>query len=269
MISRSNRHRFHDKQVRECQYFHLYHIMENIQNETVGSIVARNWKTSSVFEKHNIDFCCNGAISLSDACAKIGLDIELMSLEILVSMQTIEDSEKNYDGWELDLLAEYIETKHHKYAVEKMPQILANLNKICLVHGANHPELLEIRDLFRDMAHELTVHMKKEEFMIFPVIKKMVWAGNRRQNIPSQTYGSIQNPIAAMMQDHENEGDRMRKIAALSDNYTPGPEACTTYKASFFMLEEFEGDLHKHIHLENNILFPKAIQLEKELQAAD
>ncbi|MCF2487769.1 iron-sulfur cluster repair di-iron protein [Dyadobacter sp. CY347] len=242
--------------------------MENFQNETVGSIVARNWKTSFVFQKHNIDFCCNGAISLSEACVKNGVDIGILSQEILRSMQTTADPQKDFDVWELDLLAEYIEAKHHKYTAEKMPQILANLNKICLVHGTNHSELLEIRDLFRDIAHELTVHMKKEEFMIFPVIKKMVWAGNQQQNIPSQTYGSIQNPIAVMMQDHENEGERMRKIAALSDNYRPAPDACTTYKASFFMLKEFESDLHKHKHLENNILFPKAVQLEKEMQAA-
>lgn len=255
-------------QVQERRYFHLYHIMENLQNETVGSIVARNWKTSSVFQKHNIDFCCNGAISLSEACVKNGVDIGILSQEILRSMQTTADPQKDFDVWELDLLAEYIEAKHHKYTAEKMPQILANLNKICLVHGTNHPELLEIRDLFRDIAHELTVHMKKEEFMIFPVIKKMIWAGNQQQNIPSQTYGSIQNPIAVMMQDHENEGERMRKIAALSGNYRPAHDACTTYKASFFMLKEFESDLHKHIHLENNILFPKAVQLEKEMQAA-
>jgi regulator of cell morphogenesis and NO signaling len=242
--------------------------MSNLSKESVGSIVAQNWKMASVFQKYGIDFCCMGEAILADACRDKGVDLDTVMKELVASFNEMTEPEPDYNGWGLDLLADYIESKHHKYAADIMPRLLANLNKICTVHGENHPELFEIRDLFRDVSHELTVHMKREEFMIFPVIKKMVSSLQKKQNIPSQTYGTIQNPIAVMMQDHEREGDRLRTIARLSDNYTPPIGGCSTYKVSFSMLEDFERDLHKHIHLENNILFPKAILLEKDLAAA-
>ena len=239
--------------------------MTNIDDLTVGSIVAQDWNAAAVFEKYNIDFCCNGGTKLSQACAAANIDQFLILVEIAALPKQTDDSEPEYNLWELDRLAEYIENKHHRYATNVMPLLLAYLNKICLMHGQRHPELLKIRDLFREMAHELVVHMKKEEFMIFPFIKKMTESHRQKINIPLPTYGSVKNPISIMMNDHEAEGAKLREIVSLSNNYTPPQDACNTYRLSYSMLQKFEQDIHKHIHLENNILFPKTLELEKKL----
>ncbi len=238
---------------------------EDFKNRTVGSIVAENWETAVVFDKYNIDYCCKGDIGLEVACAQNDIAVELVSEELQNALSLKPSNKTNFIDWELDHLAEYIESKHHNYVAQKLPEILANLNKICRVHGARHPELLEIRDIFHDVAHELTVHMKKEEFMIFPVIKKMVHSIANNYSIPVPTYGSISNPIMVMMQDHDHEGDNFRKIACLSQQYTVPKDGCSTYRIAYKLLQEFEIDLHKHIHLENNILFPKAVALESAM----
>ena len=131
------------------------------------------------------------------------------------------------------------------------------------MHGVNHTELFEVNELFKGCAGELAQHMKKEELMLFPFIKKMVKASNDHLFIQEPSFGTVNNPIAMMMEEHEAEGDRFVKIASLTNNYTPPADACNTYRVTFAMLEEFEQDLHKHIHLENNILFPRAVALEK------
>jgi regulator of cell morphogenesis and NO signaling len=242
--------------------------MSNVNDQTVGAIVAQNWKAAAVFQKYNIDFCCNGGVTLSAACAVGNVNESAVAAEISASLAESADPDLDYNLWELDRLAEHIENKHHKYVTDVMPHLLAHLNKICQVHGERHPELLEIRDLFREIAGELTVHMKKEEFMIFPFIKKMVWSKKQKQSVPLPTYGTIKNPISVMMHDHEQEGGKLRTIAELTNGYTIPADACGTYTLSISMLEEFEQDLHRHIHLENNILFPKAVLLEKELAEA-
>jgi regulator of cell morphogenesis and NO signaling len=148
---------------------------------------------------------------------------------------------------------------------EKTPTLLQFLDKLCKVHGNAHPELFEIHDLFKGCAGELAQHMKKEEFILFPFIKRLVKAVANNEAIEMPPFGTVDNPIAMMKHEHDAEGERFRRIVALTDNYTPPADACNTYKVTFAMLQEFEQDLHKHIHLENNILFPKAQQLENTL----
>ena len=152
---------------------------------------------------------------------------------------------------------------------EKTQVILPFLDKLGKVHGAGHPELFEINELFKGCAGELAQHMKKEELILFPFVKKMVAASLTDELIVQPHFGTVQNPIAMMMEEHDNEGERFRKIALLTNNYTPPADACNTYRVTFSMLEEFEQDLHKHIHLENNILFPKAAALEKKFSAQE
>lgn len=171
----------------------------------------------------------------------------------------------DYAAWPLDQLAQHIETRHHGYVTAKMPELMAYLDKQCVVHGDRHPELFEIRELFAQSVGELTTHMKKEELMVFPFVKKMVHAQRENQGISAPVYGTVQNPIAVMMHEHTDEGERFVKIARLSNNYIPSADGCTTYRVAFNLLQEFGQDLHKHIHLENNILFPKAIELENKL----
>ena len=237
----------------------------NITNETiVGQLVADDYRTAPVFKKHGIDFCCNGNKSIGEACAGKGVDDAGLIAQLHDAVREADKEGVDYKSWPLDLLADYVEKKHHRYVDGKILEITPFLEKIVRVHGDHHPELLEVEALFKESAGELTVHMKKEEFILFPYIRKMV-----KTRTPVQApFGPVQNPIEAMMHDHDGEGERFRKIAGLTQEYTPPADACNTYRVTLAMFKEFEEDLHHHIHLENNILFPGAIRLEAEMAAA-
>ena len=240
----------------------------DLSNITIGEIVKTNYKTSDVFKKYGIDFCCGGNQSIAKVCEASNIDEKHLMDEVNKILNTTKEEGLPYDEWPIDLLASYVQKVHHKYVEQNIPVITGYLDKIVQVHGKHHPELLEIRELFKGCAGELTMHMKKEEFMIFPYVQKLT----KLQENPSSpwqqpTFGSIENPINQMEDEHTNEGERFRKIIALSNNYTPPEGACNTYIVTFQKLREFENDLHLHIHLENNILFPKAIALEKSLLA--
>lgn len=238
----------------------------NIQeDQIIGELVANDYRTASVFKKHNIDFCCQGNRTINDACEAKNIDGKLVVGELNELLNSKTDSALDYQSWPLDLLAEYIEKKHHRYVEQKTTEIKPYLEKICRVHGGRHPELHEISEHFNATAGELAMHMKKEELMVFPFIRKMVKAKEAGTKVAMPNFESIQFPIQAMMDEHTNEGERFRLIDELSNNYTPPEDACNTYRVTFALLKEFEQDLHLHIHLENNILFPKAIELEKTL----
>jgi regulator of cell morphogenesis and NO signaling len=239
--------------------------METIVYNTIGSLVAANFKAASVFQKFGIDFCCNGNRTISEACASQNLDIEKVEQEILSVLANEEKSIIDYNSWPIDLLADYIEKTHHRYVTEKIPELNIYLSKLCKVHGERHPELLSIYKHFLASDEELTNHMKKEEKILFPFIRSMVKAENGQSKIDQPAFRTVKNPIAMMMKEHDAEGARFREISKLSNEYTAPADGCTTYKVAFAMLKEFEEDLHTHIHLENNILFPKAIILESAL----
>lgn len=231
----------------------------------IGELVAQDYRTATVFKDYGIDFCCKGNRSIAEACEDRNLDPGSLIQNLEQVTQTDSGSSAGYQSWPLDLLADYIEKKHHRYAEEKTQEIQPYLDKICSVHGNHHPELLEISGLFTAAAGELAMHMKKEELVLFPFIRKMVKAKQDDIRIERPHFGTIQNPIQVMMNEHTAEGDRFRKIEELSNNYTPPQDACPTYRATFASLKAFEEDLHLHIHLENNILFPKAMELERIL----
>lgn len=227
------------------------------QQSIVGELVAEDYRTASVFKSHGIDFCCNGNRSIQAACEKKHLDTEAVIKELHQVAAVQGDQNVDYQSWPLDLLADYIEKKHHRYVAKRIGDITPFLNKVARVHGDHHPELLQVEYLFAASASELTEHMKKEEMILFPYVRRML-SGDQS----SAPFGTVQNPIGVMMNEHDNEGERFRKIAALTNNYTPPADACNTYRVTLAMLKEFEEDLHLHIHLENNILFPKAVELE-------
>jgi len=237
----------------------------NTKDYLIGELVAQDYRSAAVFEKYGIDFCCKGNVTLTEVCDKKGIDIKtiLEDLEKIKSDTNNQDS--GYNSWSLDLLTDYIEKKHHKYVEEKIPIIKQYLEKICVVHGNQHPELFQIKELFSQSAGELAVHMKKEELVLFPYIRKMVATKQDTRSLFPSHFGTVKNPINMMKHEHDREGDIFRRIAELSDNYIAPADACNTYKVAFAMLKEFEADLHLHIHLENNILFPKSIELEKEV----
>ena len=238
--------------------------MEILEQKTIGQYVADDFRTAAVFSKYGIDFCCKGNRTIEEACEKKGQDSEIILNEINTVLNTKNDNTIDFKSWPLDLLADYIEKTHHRYVEDKTQVLLPFLDKLCKVHGAAHPELFEINELFKGCAGELAQHMKKEELILFPFVKKMVQATLSHEQIMQPHFGTIENPIAMMMHEHDAEGERFRKIASLTHNYTPPADACNTYKVTFAMLQEFEEDLHKHIHLENNILFPKAVELEQK-----
>ena len=242
-------------------------IMEETLEKTIGQMVAEDYRTAQVFKNHKIDFCCKGNRSLEEVAEKNKLDIAVLLKEIAEVRTEKTDDHTDFKSWPLDLLADYIEKKHHRYVEERIPVLRQYLTKLCKVHGNHHPELLKIQEHFDLSAGELTMHMKKEELVLFPWIRKMVKSEQKNESPGAPHFGTVRNPIQAMMQEHENEGERFRQIAKLSDDYTPPEDACSTYRVSFSLLREFEEDLHRHIHLENNILFPKAEVLESELNA--
>jgi len=238
----------------------------NIQeNQIIGELVAQDYRTASIFKKYGIDFCCQGNRTIEDACAEKKLNSELIVMDLNQLQQARTDHSTDYISWPIDLLADYIEKKHHRYVEEKTQEIKPYLDKICRVHGERHPELFEINKHFNATAGELAMHMKKEELVLFPFIRKMAKAKQEGVKIETPNFGTVQNPIQMMMDEHTTEGERFREIETLSNNYAPPHDACNTYRVTFALLKEFEQDLHLHIHLENNILFPKGIELEKEL----
>lgn len=240
--------------------------METLEKNTqkeIGQFVAEDYRTAAVFSKYKIDFCCNGNRTIEEACDKKGIDSKTLKDEISTILNSKSDETIDYKSWSLDLLVEYIQKKHHRYVEEKVPILRQFLDKLCRVHGERHPELFKINELFTASAIDLASHMKKEELILFPFIKLLVKAKLEGKAVQSPQFGAVENPIAMMMQEHDNEGERFKEIAILSDNYNPPADTCNTYKVTFAMLDKFEKDLHLHIHLENNILFPEAIKLEK------
>ncbi|MDZ4711043.1 MAG: iron-sulfur cluster repair di-iron protein [bacterium] len=240
--------------------------MENLRTQNIGQFVADDYRTAAVFQQYGIDFCCRGGKTINEVCESKNISAdELLSKLDDVSKQS-SGQNIDYKSWDLDLLADYIEKKHHRYVEKTTPVLKQFLEKLCKVHGARHPELFDIKEQFNISAGELSAHMKKEELMLFPYIKKMAALKNESgQEKLNPGDGSVQNPINMMMEEHTIEGDRFSKIAELSDNYKAPADGCTTYNVAFEMLKDFEEDLHMHVHIENNILFPGAIKLEKEL----
>lgn len=234
------------------------------KDNTVASVVTKNIKTAHIFKKHGIDFCCGGGISLEKACGKNNVNISDLMTD-LSTIDTPTDQSLDFDTWELDKLIDHIVNTHHNYVSESVHILSQYANKVAKVHGHHYSFLQEVNTLFHEVADELISHMQKEEQILFPYIKSLVTIkkSNRTSTLPP--FGSVTNPITMMEHEHENAGAILRKIAKLTDNYTTPNGACNTFKALYSKLEEFEQDLHQHIHLENNILHPKAILLEKSL----
>jgi regulator of cell morphogenesis and NO signaling len=241
--------------------FKLIRIMNITESKTVAEIVTENIKTAHVFKKYGIDFCCGGGITIEKACTKKGVDYTILEKE-LTAIDDVVNKAYDYDKWDLNFLIDHIINVHHKYVEESIPLLLEYSNKVAKVHGHHYVEVVEINSLLQEVANELSAHMKKEELILFPFIKLLVKSNKEGTDSPLPPFGTINNPISMMEHEHETVGEIFKTINRLSNNYTPPEEACNTFRALYAKLEEFEKDLHQHIHLENNILFPKAIALE-------
>lgn len=234
----------------------------DIQQCTLGEIVAKDARAAAVLEQYDIDFCCNGHRTLQQACP----DTEKAAavVQALSDLSAETATTVDYRGWPIDLLADFIEKKYHRDTTRHIDVIQTHLDKICRVHGDAHPELWKVKSLFEESAADLTMHMKKEELMLFPFIRKMVRDGKA----PIAPFGTVDNPIRVLTHEHQAEGDRFRQIAELTDDYIAPADGCQTYRLTFHELKEFETMLHFHIHLENNLLFPRALEMATNSQTS-
>jgi regulator of cell morphogenesis and NO signaling len=231
--------------------------------KTVGEIAAETPNATREFEKLGIDYCCGGTRTLGEACAeaKISVDEAIARLEQGLASTQPEFSQ----DWQKQLLADlmaHIKTTHHVFVREESSRIAALATKVVGVHGKNHPELLQVQEIFSALAAELSVHLMKEEQVLFPYLLRMEESALAGEPAPPATFGTVVNPVRMMMQEHDGAGDALRSLRAITNDYRVPEDACISYRTLYEALQGFEGDLHQHIHLENNILFPRAVAME-------
>jgi regulator of cell morphogenesis and NO signaling len=240
---------------------------QQLSSLTLAQIVNRNHEAAAVFEKYHLDFCCKGKRSLEQACFDQQIELSKVAGELGYIFSKEITGDIDFEKMNLAQLSDYIIYTHHAYVKNEMPQIYAYLQKVSSKHGDRHPELPEIFKLFAGVKEEMEEHMKKEEMILFPRFKEIQKA-NRENGKFQMNISYLQSPIDVMEHEHDHAGALLNQIRILTGNYTPPQDACTTYRLSFAALQAFEIDLHQHVHLENNILFPKAIEAFKHLQVS-
>lgn len=234
--------------------------------KTVRDLAVEIPGATRLFEKVGIDYCCGGGKSIEEACAAAGVSTD----EVVRTLEEIERSSAHtqVDGqWlkqPLAKLTSYIVSSHHVFTREEIRRLSQLLIKVCSVHGQNHPELIRIQSLFQDLCNELIPHMQKEEAVLFPYIEDMERAVNSGSTKPVPFFGTVANPVRMMMMEHETAGEVLQGIRRLSGGFVVPEGVCISYETLYKALEAFEQDLHQHIHLENNILFPRAVEMEGE-----
>jgi len=233
--------------------------------KTVRELAVAVPGATQVFEKFGIDYCCGGNRTLEQACQ--GAHVSLDQLEdALASAGQISSGFRNDRRWQVEPLVDlidHIENNHHKYVRETCLRLEPLFDKVCSVHGKNHPELPLLRDIFGGLAQELSTHMMKEEVVLFPYIARMEEAAIESSPVIPPPFGTVRNPVAMMIHEHDDAGAALQQLRQASNGYTAPLDACASYRALYQALADFETDLHQHIHLENNILFPRAIEMER------
>lgn len=227
---------------------------------SLGEIVANDFRSASLFKEAGLDFCCGGKKSLNEACLEVGIDSESLANALEELDEAPVSPSLNFKDWNIEFLADYIVNTHHKYIKKALPDLRAYTIKISQVHGQNHPELIEVESLFESVANELVPHLQMEEEVLFPAIKRALAPVSQRDSDEAKRI--IYTEIERMSLEHEAAGGAMDKIRVITKGYALPADACNTYSLTYKLLEQFEDDLHIHVHLENNILFPKALQLK-------
>jgi regulator of cell morphogenesis and NO signaling len=237
--------------------------MNDLRTLTIKEIVTHDFRTAAVFEKYSLDFCCGGGKTIDQACKEKEIDASRVFDELLGHAPSSVPSP--FSQMDMSDLISHIVGTHHAYVRGAIPALLTHTQKVATVHGGRHPEVIEIARRFKAVAGELQAHMMKEEQILFPYIRSLDQAEKQGTSPVRPPFGSARNPIAMMEAEHQSAGSEMYEIRSLSNAYTPPADACTTFKVSYLELQQFELDLHTHVHLENNILFPQAIALEERL----
>jgi regulator of cell morphogenesis and NO signaling len=228
---------------------------------TIGQIVADDYRTAKVFERYGIDFCCGGDVALLATCTQKGIDFATITGELKAVKSEPVERNQNYVSWEVPLLADYIVNAHHAYLKASTGQIASYTHKIAAVHGVNHPEVIEIAAIFDRIADDMVIHLREEEEVFFPAIKRAD-AAKKAGTVPTpKDLETIKDLLKNLSQEHEKIGDAIHKIRHLSKEYAIPADVCNTFTVTYQKLKEFEDDLHKHVHLENNILFLNASRL--------
>ncbi len=231
---------------------------------TIGELVAQDYRKAEVFKAFGLDFCCGGKQSVRRACEKKQVDYEALQAA-LARVDMSPGRVEHFDRWPLSVLADYIENSHHAYLYETLPIIEEFAIKVARVHGEHHPENVEILATFRLLKGDLLMHLRKEEHILFPYLRQLSQAQAAGQAVAPPPFGSVENPVRMMGHEHDEAGELLCTLRRLSNDYTPPADACNTYKVLYAKLAEIEDDLHRHIHLENNILFPGGVAIEQAL----
>ncbi len=234
-------------------------------SRTIGEIAAENPAATAIFEKLGLDYCCGGGQTLAQACRAAGVSAKEVeaSIEKAAEGARSKAPKRNWTAEPLADLMAHLRSTHHVYTRTAIERLEPLFDKVCAAHGKNHSELLEMRTVFAGLAQELALHLMKEERVLFPYVERMEEAAIEKSAAPPAPFGSVQNPIAMMLHEHDGAGDALRQLRALSEEYAPPADACASFRALYQALEELEADLHQHIHLENNVLFPRAIEMER------
>lgn len=236
-------------------------------NRTVRELALEIPGATRVFEKAGIDYCCGGQQSLADACAKAEVTIEDMmnSLEAAKASHAPPGEGPNFITMRLAEFIDHIVVKHHVFTKAELQRLRALIGKVCGVHGQNHPELARLKSLFETLSSELEPHMMKEERVLFPYIVGMENFAHSK-NPGQMPFGTVANPVRILMLEHESAGRLLKEMRQLTSDYTVPSDACISYQTLYQALDVFEKDLHQHIHLENNILFPRAVEMEETIR---
>lgn len=233
-------------------------------NTKIKEVITQNIKTAKIFEEYNLDFCCGAKKTIVKACSEKGLDPNKLIIE-LNNLINNENDGTHYNDWDLNFLIDYIRNNHHSYVRSSIVSIDHHFSKVVNKHGDMFPQVLKAVKIFDEIKLDLLSHMDKEEKMLFPYIKKMIFAAENDVELQIPPFGSIKNPINVMEEEHQSAGDEMSDLRQVTNGFTPPDNVCNTFKLLYNELHDFEKDLHIHVHLENNILFPKAIELEEKL----
>jgi regulator of cell morphogenesis and NO signaling len=238
--------------------------------KTISELALENPAATRVFEKLGIDYCCGGGQTLEQACQAANVSINQVADSLAAASQVAGDTApaRNWQAEPLSELLAHIQSVHHVYTREEIARLGPLFDKVCSVHGGNHPELPRLREIFSGLAEELTTHLMKEEIVLFPYILRMEEAVVEKEPALPPPFGSVRNPVATLMNEHDGAGSALRNMRQISNGYAAPPDACVSFQTLYRALAAFEADLHQHIHLENNVLFPRAIEMERGTRGA-
>jgi regulator of cell morphogenesis and NO signaling len=239
--------------------------MTIVISKTVGEIAAEMPDTTREFERLGIDYCCGGSRTLGEACAAANISLEDVLARLEKSSAHGREQDAQNPDWQKQLLADliaHIASTHHAFVRSESPRIEALAAKVAGVHGKNHPELLQVQRVFGELAAELSLHLMKEEQVLFPYVQRMEESALAGEAAPPAMFGTVLNPVRMMMQEHDGAGESLRSLRILANQYAVPEDACISYRTLYQALQGFEADLHQHIHLENNVLFPRAVAME-------